>query len=128
MPCQCGSAGSGATASGFLMVGGKRKKKSKRSNRSSRCNGKYKCKYRMCKSTRRRNRIKACTKKRCRRNNCTRRQMKRKRKIMKGGGMGTSILGSNDTNPIEYISKVAGTPYVNSSVLNNGLATTGYLV
>ena len=125
MPCQCGSAGSGATASGFLLVGGGRKKKGKRSNRSS-CNGKCKCKCRMCKTTRRRNRIKACTKKRCRRNNCTRRQ--RQKKIMKGGGMGTSILGSNDTNPIEYISKVAGTPYVNSSVLSNGIATTGYLV
>ena len=126
MPCQCGSAGSGATASGFLLVGGGRKKKSKRSNRSSCCNGKCKCKCRMCKTTRRRNRIKACTKKRCRRNNCTRRQ--RQRKIMKGGGMGTSILGSNDTNSIEYISKVAGTPYVSNSVLSNGIATTGYLV
>jgi len=47
---------------------------------------------------------------------------------MKGGNMGTSMLGSNDTNPIDYMNKVAGTPYVNSSVLSNGIATTGYLV
>jgi hypothetical protein len=128
MPCQCGSSGSGAVARGFLLMGGGKKRRNIKSNRKTCCNGKCKCKCRMCKSTRRHKRIRSCTKKRCRRNNCTRRQMNKKKKMMKGGGMGTSILGSNDTNPIDFMNKIAGTPYVSSSVLNNGITTTGYLV
>ena len=139
MTCQCSSntngpmsGGNTGTNTGFLMMGGSGGRKKSRVRRkmrkSSCCDGNWKCKCKMCKKTRRRKRIRACTKKRCRRNNCTRRcssgkgKIKRN-KIMKGGG--PSILGDLGTNPSYFMHKLVGTPY--ETPVNN-LNPTGYYV
>lgn len=139
MTCQCSSnanspmgGGNTGTNTGFLMMGGSGGRKKSRVRRKMRksiyCNGNYKCKCKMCKNTRRRKRIRACTKKRCRRNNCTRRcssgKGKNKRnKNMKGGG--PSILGDLSTNPSYFMHKLVGTPY--ETPVNN-ISPTGYYV
>ena len=137
MTCQCSSNPNGpmggsntGTNTGFLMMGGSggRKKSRVRRKKRSCCNGNCKCKCKMCKNTRRRKRIHACTKKRCRRNNCTRRCSSGKGKInrkknMKGGG--PSILGDLGTNPSYFMHKLVGTPY--ETPVNN-LNPTGYYV
>ena len=138
MTCQCPSINSTSLSGGntgtLLMGGGsRRKKRTGRAGRkmrksSSCCNKNCKCKCKMCKNTRRRKRIRACTKKRCRRNNCTRRCSSGKGKFklnknMKGGG--NSILGDLGTNPSYFMHKLVGTPY--ETPVNN-INPTGYYV
>ena len=131
MTCQCPSTSSSVTGgkTGFLMMGGSgdRKKSRVRRKKRSCCNKNCKCKCKMCKNTRRRKRIRACTKRRCRRNNCTRKyhmnEKSKRNKNMKGGG--PSILGDLGTNPSYFMHKLVGTPY--ETPVNN-LNPTGYYV